>query len=196
MSINFTLSPSTKFHSRCNEGLCVNKHYFCTEFVIRFTDTSAINKTSTEVYQTLTKATSTTESISKTTDLYHVPNIYVFSLIIIFGAAIFIFPIIFLIYRMVTLRMRLRMLQFERRDENDRNIAIYKTAKSRISVNSLTGTATRTETGDINENNHEYEDISCEQSQESRSHSEKSTSSSDSCKLDMDYLSPVSHLVP
>lgn len=194
MSINFTLSPSTILHSRCNEDLCVNKYYFCTAFVIRFTDTAAINKISTEVYQT--KATSTTESISKTTYLYHVPNIYVFSLIIILGAAIFIFPIVFLIYRMVTLRMRLRMLQFERRDESDRNIAIYKTTKSLISLNSITGRAARTETGDINEKNHEYEDISCEQSQESRSHSEKSTSSSDSCKLDMDYLSPVSHLVP
>lgn len=169
---------------------------FCTAFVMRFTDNSTINKTSTEVYQTLTKATSTTESISKTTDLFHVPNIYVFSLIIILGSAILIFPVVFLIYRMVTLRMRLRMLHFERRDENDRNIAIYKTAESRISPNSIIDRAERTGMQDIHENNHEYEDISSEQSQEYRSHSEKSTPSNDSSKLDMDYLSPVSHLVP
>lgn len=169
---------------------------FCTAFAMPFTDTSAMNKTSTEVYQTLTKAISITESISKTTDLYHVPNIYVFSLIIILGAAILIFPVLFLIYKMMTLRMRLRMLHFERRDENDRNIAIYKTAESRISLNSFIGRAERTGTQDIHENIHEYEDISCEQSQESRPHSEKSTSSIDSSKLDMDYLSPVGHSVP
>lgn len=92
------------------------------------------------------------------------------------------------------MKLRMQMLQFERRNENDRIIALYKAAESPINLTSITDRAERTRTGDIHGNNHEYEDISCGQSQGSRSHSGNSTSSNDSCKLDVDYLSPVSAL--
>lgn len=92
------------------------------------------------------------------------------------------------------MKLRMHMLQFERRNENDRIIALYKTAESPINPTSITDRAERTGTGNIHENNHEYEDISNGQSQESRSHSGNSTSSNDSCKFDVDYLSPVSAL--
>lgn len=113
-----------------------------------------------------------------------VPNVYVVTLIAILGAAIIIFPIVIMLYRMMKFRMRL--IQYGQRNGNDKNIVTYQKDKPH-SLEIFHDNPERSE--NTFDASHEYEEIASRQSQQSDS--EINPGSDESWKADEDYLSPI-----
>lgn len=157
---------------------CINSFFnlfFC------FSDTSVKYKTFTEISKISPNTIHTTNAVTKKSNINYFQNVYVIFSLTLLGVAIVMFPVVILIYKIITLRMR--MVHFGQHNEKKENVVEYETITSQ-NLDSVNGRTERQDT----ENNHEYEEISSAHSLPISNHS------NDACKTNDDYLTPISAL--
>lgn len=150
-----------------------------------FTDVLVEFKTSAEIQKSTPNIISFTQIVINQ-NMNPVPNVYAVTLIAILGAAIIIFPIVIMLYRMMKFRMRL--IQYGQRNGNDKNIVTYQKDKPH-SLEIVHDNPERPRSENTFDASHEYEEIASRQSQQSES--EINPASDETWKADEDYLSPI-----